>query len=93
MPVRYLFAFVLSVCFLASNPWGFYAHKEINYLACFTLPPEMFGFYKTNISTIQELAVRADQRRYAIDAEAPRQGEQRGSRRAHEALRHCREKG
>ncbi|HAV26153.1 MAG TPA: S1/P1 Nuclease [Bacteroidetes bacterium] len=72
MPVRYLFAFVLSVCFLASNPWGFYAHKEINYLACFTLPPEMFGFYKTNISTIQELAVRADQRRYAIDAEAPR---------------------
>mgnify|MGYP000530712034 CR=1 FL=1 len=32
----------------------------------------MFGFYKSNIGYIQEFAVRADQRRYAIDAEAPR---------------------
>ncbi|PCJ66522.1 MAG: S1/P1 Nuclease [Bacteroidetes bacterium] len=57
---------------LSSNPWGFYAHKEINYLACFTLPQDMFGFYKANISYIREFAVRADQRRYAIDDEAPR---------------------
>jgi hypothetical protein len=70
--VRFLFTFSLSIAFITSIPWGFYAHKEINYLACFTLPPEMFGFYKQNIGYIQEFAVRADQRRYAIDDEAPR---------------------
>jgi hypothetical protein len=70
--VRFLIAFLLSIVFLNSNPWGFYAHKEINYLACFTLPPDMFGFYKANISYIQEFAVRADQRRYAIEEEATR---------------------
>ncbi|MGB1037457.1 MAG: zinc dependent phospholipase C family protein [Bacteroidia bacterium] len=32
----------------------------------------MFGFYKSNISYIQEFATRADQRRYAIENEAPR---------------------
>jgi hypothetical protein len=32
----------------------------------------MFGFYKQNIGYIQEFAVRADQRRYAVDDEAPR---------------------
>jgi hypothetical protein len=32
----------------------------------------MFGFYKANIAYIQEFAVRADQRRYALDDEAPR---------------------
>lgn len=57
---------------MVSTPWGFHAHKEVNYLACFTLPPEMFGFYKSNIDYIQEFAVRADQRRYAIEEEAPR---------------------
>ncbi|MGB0850746.1 MAG: zinc dependent phospholipase C family protein, partial [Bacteroidia bacterium] len=63
---------ICCFAFLKSNPWGFYAHKEINYLACFTLPQEMFGFYKSNISYIQEFATRADQRRYAIENEAPR---------------------
>jgi hypothetical protein len=70
--VRILFALILCIASISSNPWGFYAHKEINYLACFTLPPEMFGFYKTNIGYIQEFSVRADQRRYAVDDEAPR---------------------
>ena len=26
--------------------WGFYAHRKINYLACFLLPPEMMVLYK-----------------------------------------------
>lgn len=64
---------IISIClFLKSNPWGFYAHKEINYHACFTLPSEMFGFYKSNIQYIRDFATKADQRRYAIDEEAPR---------------------
>ena len=70
--VRFIPAIILCILTLSSNPWGFHAHKEINYLACFTLPTEMFGFYKSNIDLIREFAVKADQRRYAIDAEAPR---------------------
>jgi hypothetical protein len=52
--------------------WGFFAHKRINRLAVFTLPPEMFGFYKKNIEYITENAINADQRRYALKEEAPR---------------------
>ncbi len=52
--------------------WGFFAHKRINRLAVFTLPSEMFGFYKKNIDYITENAINADQRRYAVKAEAPR---------------------
>lgn len=52
--------------------WGFVAHKQINRLAVFTLPPEMFGFYKKNIDYITENAINADQRRYAVKEEAPK---------------------
>jgi hypothetical protein len=52
--------------------WGFFAHKRINRLATFTLPPEMIGFYKRNINFITEHAVDPDKRRYAVTDEAPR---------------------
>lgn len=52
--------------------WGFYAHKQINRLAVFTLPPEMLGFYKKNIGYITEAAVNPDRRRYVVDGEAAR---------------------
>lgn len=52
--------------------WGFYGHRKINYMACFTLPPEMFGFYKKHIAYITDHAVDADKRRYSDKAEAPR---------------------
>lgn len=52
--------------------WGFYAHKQINRLAVFTLPPEMIGFYKKFIQEIKENAVNPDMRRYAVKGEAPR---------------------
>lgn len=52
--------------------WGFYAHREINQAAVYTLPPEMAAFYKANSSTIVDWAVRPDQRRYAVEGEAPR---------------------
>src|SRR5436190_12666259 len=53
-------------------PWGFFAHKKINHLAVFTLPPEMIGFYKKNIEVITESAVNPDKRRYILKEEAPR---------------------
>lgn len=52
--------------------WGFYAHRQINRLAVFTLPPEMLGFYKKNISYITEAAVNPDRRRYVVEDEAAR---------------------
>jgi len=52
--------------------WGFFAHKKINRLAVFTLPPPMIGFYKKNITYIEEASVVPDKRRYAVPDEAPR---------------------
>jgi len=37
--------------------WGFFGHKRINRIATFTLPPEMFGFYKDHIEYLTEHAV------------------------------------
>lgn len=56
----------------APTPWGFSAHKQINRLAVFTLPPEMVGFYKKHIDYIADNAINPDQRRYAVVGEAPR---------------------
>ncbi len=55
-----------------ASAWGFWAHKRINRLAVFTLPPEMIVFYKDNIEYISEHAVDPDKRRYATVDEAPR---------------------
>ena len=52
--------------------WGFYAHKQINYLAVFLLPHEMLGFYKSNINYLSDHAPDPDKRRYIVKAEAPR---------------------
>ncbi len=66
---------VLTILVLNSNnsqAWGFYAHKQINRLAVYTLPPELFGFYKLNIDYVTENAVNADKRRYSVPEEAVR---------------------
>lgn len=56
----------------ADRPWGFFGHKRINRMAVFTLPPEIFGFFKDHIEFLTEHAVDPDKRRYAVDGEAPR---------------------
>ena len=73
---KYLFVFTLPL-FLAmgSNKesqkiWGFFGHKRINRIAVFTLPQEMFGFYKDHIEYLTEHAVDPDKRRYAVEGEA-----------------------
>ncbi|MBS1583648.1 MAG: S1/P1 Nuclease [Bacteroidetes bacterium] len=55
-----------------AGAWGFYGHKRINRMACFTLPPALFGFYKRHIDYLTDHAVDPDRRRYAVAAEAPR---------------------
>lgn len=54
------------------SEWGFWAHKRINRLAVFRLPPEMMGFYKKHIDFLSENAVNPDKRRYAVVGEAER---------------------
>jgi hypothetical protein len=55
-----------------ADAWGFYAHRRINRMACFTLPPEMFPFFKRHIDFISDEAVGPDRRRYAVQGEAQR---------------------
>jgi hypothetical protein len=64
-------AFVFFPCH-DTFPWGFFAHKRINRMAVFTLPPAMIGFYKKNIEYLTEHAVDPDRRRYSDPKEAAR---------------------
>ena len=64
---------VLMILFMAIESltaWGFFAHRRINRLAVFSLPPEMIGFFKENIQFLSENAVNPDSRRYAVEGEA-----------------------
>lgn len=78
---KVLFLFVLLGGVLVALPtevvqpadaWGFYGHRRINRMACFTLPPEMFPFFKRHIDFISDEAVGPDRRRYAVVGEAQR---------------------
>ncbi|TVQ49910.1 MAG: hypothetical protein EA362_03505 [Saprospirales bacterium] len=52
--------------------WGFYAHRKLNRLAVFTLPPQMMPLFKTEIEYLSAHAVDPDRRRYATPHEGPR---------------------
>jgi hypothetical protein len=64
--------FLLAALPFQVNSWGFWAHKRINRIAVFTLPPQLLAFYKANIEYITEQAVGPDKRRYSNPDEAPR---------------------
>lgn len=67
------FLILISLFFASEGyTWGFFAHKKINRLAVFTLPPEMLPFYKKHIEFLTEHAVDPDKRRYAVEGEAQR---------------------
>ncbi len=67
-----VFLTTLSQSASAPAPWGFWAHQRINNMALYTLPEELFGFYKPNLQYVTEHAVDPDKRRYAYKDEAPR---------------------
>lgn len=69
---KYLFVLLLILQQFNCYPWGFYAHRRINYFAVFLLPPEMLILYKPHIGFLEEHAVDPDKRRYAITEEGPR---------------------
>ena len=64
---------LMLLTFFSFKPeWGFWAHRRINRLAVYRLPPEMQFFYKRHIDFITENAVNPDRRRYAVVGEAER---------------------
>lgn len=65
-----LFLSIVILSSQKSQAWGFYAHKRINRLSVFSLPPEMIGFFKYHIDVMTENAVNPDKRRYAVLGEA-----------------------
>lgn len=52
--------------------WGFYAHRKINRMAVFTLPPGMIGFFKKHIEYLTEHSIDPDKRAHTVEGEAPR---------------------
>ena len=63
---------LLLISVSLSLSWGFWAHKKINNMAIFTLPPEMIGFYKKHIDYLTEHAIDPDKRRYVVKEEGAR---------------------
>jgi len=73
-------AVLLLICWAALAPatapdaraWGFYGHKRINRMACYTLPPEMFPFFKRHIDFISDHAVDPHGALCGVEGEAER---------------------
>jgi hypothetical protein len=63
-------AFLFFCSVTSINSWGFWAHQRINRMAVFSLPREMFGFFKYHIDYLTIHAVDPDKRRYAVEGEA-----------------------
>jgi hypothetical protein len=74
--MTYFYFLSFFIAFLGSTfscfGWGFTAHKTINKLAVFTLPPEMIVFYKPYLDYIEQQAVAPDKRRNLLKEEGPR---------------------
>lgn len=64
--------FLLFQPFLVFAGWGFFAHKTINKMAVYALPEQMNAFFLKHISYIESESIKADQRRYADEEEAPK---------------------
>lgn len=67
-----LVAGILCLLAAAGPDWGFFAHRRINRLAVFTLPPEVMPYFRPGADYLAEHAVDPDKRRYAAEQEAVR---------------------
>ena len=72
MKIAGIISLILLSCLEKANSWGFWGHQVINRMACFTLHPQLFPFYKNHIDYLTAHAVDPDKRRYSDPAEAPR---------------------
>jgi hypothetical protein len=63
---RFKYIFFAAIFFFGfKSEWGFEAHKTINRKAVYSLPPEMFGFYKKHLNFIEAHSIDPDKRRHA----------------------------
>jgi hypothetical protein len=67
-----LFTVLLCLPHLDAFSFGFVAHRKINRMAIFTLPPEMIGFFKHHIEYVTERSIDPDRRAHAVQGEAQR---------------------
>lgn len=72
MKIAGIISLIVISCLQKANGWGFWGHQVINRMACFTLPPQLFSFYKIHIDYLTTHAVDPDKRRYSDPVEAPR---------------------
>ncbi len=70
--ILYFVGAIFLLSSFSTPKWGFWAHRRINLLAIYRLPPEMQYLYKKNSDFLAENAVNPDRRRYAIEGEAER---------------------
>jgi len=70
--ILFLLALLIIPMILFSAPWGFFAHKKINQLAIYSVPPPFNIFLKKHSLLLQEYAVLPDERRYIMEEEAQR---------------------
>ena len=74
---RQVFSLVFATLLVLAPHWdafsfGFAAHRKINRMAVFTLPPEMIGFFRLHIEYITEHSIDPDRRAHTVPGEAPR---------------------
>jgi hypothetical protein len=62
----------ISYGFFLGSEWGFFAHKRINRMAVYILPPEMMYFFKPNIEYITEHATDPDKLKFTNSQEGIR---------------------
>ncbi|HNW88410.1 MAG TPA: zinc dependent phospholipase C family protein [Bacteroidales bacterium] len=68
--IAVLLTLVLVVCSTQKSfSFGFFAHKKINRMAVFALPPEMIKFFKSHIDYIVEHAIDPDKRSRGVVGE------------------------
>jgi len=70
--VFFIICILVLVCHSSLFSWGFYAHRTINRMAVFTLPPQMIGLFKEHIEYLTEQSVAPDKRAHTVKGEAPR---------------------
>lgn len=73
--MRMLTSFFVVLMLLPSHQteaWGFWAHRQINRVAVFTLPEDMFPFFRHHVEYLTKHATDPDSRRSVDPEEAPR---------------------
>jgi len=70
--LTFLFGVLLLLLPTLVGAWGFWAHRQINRVAVFTLPDEMFPFFRHHVEYLTKHATDPDSRRSVDAEEAPR---------------------